>query len=727
MASPKKQAAPSLPPSSTPAHAAVDSKPVVEAADPTPTPPGTKVVPTAIPTPDSVVTLSNHDTSQSDMSTRETLQSDNSQPLAAEPTAEPVICQQVALIAEHVPESVCAIAAAESQQSSSEKHAEDHPQPDADPVSAAQSSEQPPPVETQMQNQLSTGLDKTTVPAEGKMKPNPRITQSETAAFLTDFEKVELTSDQGISDKPHPIPAPTSADKSAVELDKQTEQTQVGQEVQAADQTPSDSVGTASNAEQTDTIQNTESDTPADKNTVSELRKADAAITEDTPHYTDAIVENVSPVVPVHTESTLLDMANVSHPVALVEVKSDSHDKADIEITMWNKDFTKETAKKNIPAKAVEETIGGTTEGKNNKGIVVGKETFEEEKTSAKGESFEDERVQNSAGTDGVKADDGKAFEGEETAQKTVEKASDQNAQGQESNKAELSPGPSFTEGGKVLITDRKESESAPTFTEEIPKEETQIHKERRTNEEGLLLNMLEEEGKLIAGARTTTVLKVNNEAETAVSDPPPPEQQEKVTVKALVQGVEMVSASVRDNACKEKISQDDTQVASPNTDSITEDQHGVEKSITDGGEKQVKETAELPVKENEELDKKDDESQIVAGSTKETISASEMSTVPDNDGAGQFHVEGHLVLKTDDVSDTAFKTRDASESVASLPVAKPRISVDTVNEQDRKPRDINATEAEDKEAKVQPLGKSSEDAATEVTILTSSHRVRLY
>ncbi|XP_055367492.1 protein piccolo isoform X3 [Betta splendens] len=42
-ASPKKQPAPPPAPSSTPAYAAVDSKPVVEAADPTPAPPETKV------------------------------------------------------------------------------------------------------------------------------------------------------------------------------------------------------------------------------------------------------------------------------------------------------------------------------------------------------------------------------------------------------------------------------------------------------------------------------------------------------------------------------------------------------------------------------------------------------------------------------------------------------------------------------------------------------------
>lgn len=840
MASPQKQPAPSPAPSSTLAPAAVDSKPVVEAADLTPPSPETKVVPAPVPIPDSEVISSDHDAAHSvsvpppNNTPHETPQStDHKQPLADEPVSEPVIhAEQEAPISESVAESIPAAPAVEQQQDSSEKIAEDHPHTETDSsdtdrqtqsvsvskipaVQQLQSSSEkvteefPPPAEREMQNLLTTGLDRTTVPAEVEKEPNPRITQSEAPAILTDNEKVELTSEQlpevttnlvepkpaltsevitqEISVQPHPMPDPTATHAKEgkiieVELGKPIEETQVDQEAQEAGQTPSDSVDTAYNGEQTNAIPklNDDSVTPGIDIDVTELIKTESeaiiekpAMAEDTPHPPVEIVENMSPVVPVHTEPTPLDTANMSPLVAPVEVETKDHKKVNKENPTENTVFEKVLIEGEMAKQNVEETIKDTTGEKNDKEIVVEKETTEEiagsEKKSSNGKAFEEEGIQNSAAADRVievKADGRKAFEEEETAQKTVEKANDQKPLEEEGNKAESRPAPSSTETGNVFpVIERKESEtageSAPTSTEEIPKEETQICKEMGANEPSrseesfdetvLLLKKLEEKGKPMVEAENVaqkeeeqtpidTVLKADDKSEQAVvmSAPPAPdcEEQEKVNAKEPVQSVEMVSSSavlnetqVRDKVCEEKVFQDETQVGSHNTNSVAEDQHGVEREmlgLTDSDEKQVEKVAELPVNA-EKLDKKEDKSQPVAGKIQETISVSETSTVCNKDGTAHFHVEESLVSKTDEVSDTAFEIGGASPTVASVPVAEPEIPVLIVSKQDKKPTEKNTNIGEEEESKAHRLGEPSEDAVTEVTIVLSPSSVRLY
>lgn len=112
-------------------------------------------------------------------------------------------------------QTVSELPAAEQQQSSSEKESEDHPHPCTEIANDEQqaqsatvseipavvqhqsSSEKPTedlslPVEGETQNPLSNaGLDKTTDPAGAETEPNPEITQSEAAAPLADSKKVE--------------------------------------------------------------------------------------------------------------------------------------------------------------------------------------------------------------------------------------------------------------------------------------------------------------------------------------------------------------------------------------------------------------------------------------------------------------------------------------------------------------------------------------------------------
>lgn len=827
MASPKKQPAPA--PFSTPAPSAVDRKPVVEAADLTPPAPEPKVAHATFPKPDSVVippdcTASHFNSIPPSSPPQEIPQStENNQTLAAELVCQPVIhAQEKVPILESAPESIPAV---EQQQDNTQKIAEDFPHTETEltdddqqtcvskiPVQLQGSSESTTErqdlstfVESEMQNLLTTDLDKTTAPAEVEMEPNPKITQSEAAALLTDNEKAELTPDkllevttnlvepksaliseviaQGTPVQSDPNTDPSSAnvkDEKTVEFGKQPEETQVDEtQSTEAGETPSDRVDTGFNVEQKDIMPTLLADSvvPDVKNDAAGLIKAEpeaiiekpALVEEASPNPQVEIVDNRSTVADGHTELAPFHTGNKSPPDAPAEVETKNQEKVNKENTIEHNVFEKvliegETAKQNVPETVGGETIKGTTEKTNEKERVVEKEIIEEkagfEQKSSNGTAFEEEGAQNSAAADSmieVKASDEKAFEEEETAQQTVEKANDRKPLEEEGNKAESSPAPSSTETGNVcpVIEMRKSQtagEQALTATEEIPKEETQICKETGMNESSRseesfvetvqLLEKLEEKGKPMVESVAQkkeeqtpidTVLKAGDNSEEAAVmsalQPPDCEEQEKVDVKEPVRSVESVPSSVvRESltaVCGEQIFQDETRGGSRNTYSIAEDQHKVEKGmldLTDGDEKQLEKSAELPVKENEKLDKKEDESQPVAGNSQETISGSETSTTCDKDGTAHFDVGENEVSKTDEVS----KTRGVSVLV-SVPVAEPEIPVFVVSEQDKSPREKNTNMGEEKEAKTYPLGMSSEGAAAEVTIVLSPSSVRLH
>ncbi|KAA8580213.1 hypothetical protein FQN60_005748 [Etheostoma spectabile] len=360
MASPKKQpAAPT--PSSTPAPAALDSKPVVEAADLTPPAPDTKVVPETITTPEGGLISSHHDSSHSvpspppDSTPQETPQSqEQKQPLPAEPVTEPVIHhEQQAPISESVAESVPAFPAVEQKQNSSEKIAENSPHSDTEPSNVEQQAQSSPvssipaglqqsssenatedlspSVDSETQNlTTNTGLDKTTVPAEVETEPNPKITKSETAASLTDYEKVEpvpknlpeVTSNS-VEPKPALITEAVSQEV-PVQLDlkpdcsapnvKEEEISEVGlrkpieepqiDETTPAGQTPSGTIDTAFNVEQTDITTKPEADSvaPDVKNEVTTEIKAEPELIIEKPVFrmpdcpAVGVAENVAPI-----------------------------------------------------------------------------------------------------------------------------------------------------------------------------------------------------------------------------------------------------------------------------------------------------------------------------------------------------------------------------------------------------------------------------------------------
>ncbi|XP_040886268.1 protein piccolo [Toxotes jaculatrix] len=472
-----------------------------------------------------------------------------------------------------------------------------------------------------------------------------------------------------------------------------------------------------------------------------------------------------------------LNAADQSPSVAPVEGESRALEKANEENAVEKKEKVVtegETVKQEIHEKTGEETAENTAEEKSAEEKVVEKETIEEraiekagaENISSNGKGFEDEAVQENAAAERVteiKADEGKAFEEEAAEQNTAEKANDQKPLEEEVNKEESSLAPSSTATESVCpVIEKKESETArepaQTVTEEIPKEEIQIHKETEPGtkckpslaEESLveivsLPKKSEEKEQPTVKAETVaqkdekqapndTLLKADDESEKAavmsVLPPPDSKEQEKVGVRESEQSTDMVSSSVvisetqvRDKTCEEKLIQDETEAGSQKTNCITEEQHEVETetlAVTGSDEKQLEKVAELSIKEQEvKLDKKEGESQPVAGNIQETISLSEASTVCDKHGTTQFDVGENTISKQEEGSETAFENGGVSVSVASVPVAEPEVPVSVVSEQDKVPKEEKTNVEEKKEAKAQPLEKSSdEDAVTEVKMV---------
>ncbi|KAF3705152.1 Protein piccolo Aczonin Multidomain presynaptic cytomatrix protein [Channa argus] len=738
MTSPKKQPAPAPVPSSTPAPAAVDSKPVVKAADLTP------------PTPETKQQQNSFEKIEEGQPHPETEPSDADDQTLSAPVSEFPAVQQ--------------------EQSSSEK---------ATGLSL--------PVESEMQNLFTnTSLHETTVLAEVEIEPNLKITQSDAAAPLTNKVKVELT--EGDKNLVETKPALTSAGiehglcvwqdpmsdntgRNATmneniiesELGKPTEKAQSP----AAGQTPSERINIGFNVEQTPITTNLKADSviPDLKNdnidkvkTEPEAVLEKPALTEQLPHHPVDIVENASPVAPGNTELTAPDMVNTSPHVAPVEAETKDLAEECMENIMEKVLTEKEMVKQNISEKAGEETIQDTAENKNVKKRVVEKEEKETEGKAiekaatenklSNDKAFVEEEIQRKSAVDRaveVKADDEKAFEAGETAQKTLEKANDQKPLEEGGYIAELSPAPTSSEKGSVCpVTKRKDSESvgepAPTTTEEIPKDEAQILKEKGKNEPSHfeesfvetvpLLEMSEDKAeKEDNQTPIDKLLKAddNSDKPVVLSAPSPLncKDQEMVGVKEPVQSVEMVSSSAgigeiqaKHKVCKEKSFQYEMHVGSLNTNSIIES-HEVKREIlvlTDSDEKQTGKVAELPIKNNEEkLDEKETESQPVVGKTRETISVSEKSAVCNNDGTARFDVGEKPESEVDEVLETAFEPGGAFASVASAPVTAPKIPVSIIGEQDKCTRDKDTNMGKENEPKAQPLEKPSEDAMTEV------------
>lgn len=198
-------------------------------------------------------------------------------------------------------------------------------------------------------------------------------------------------------------------------------------------------------------------------------------------------------------------------------------------------------------------------------------------------------------------------------------------------------------------------------------------------------------------------MLKLEEKLDKAVviSGPPPLTPREQEDVEVPLRSIELASASavlsetiLRDKTCEEKRSLDEAEAGSQTTSSAAENQSEPRKN------------SELSIKDREaENDKKEDESQLVVGNSLEFISVSEASAECHKDGTLSFDVG---------VS-TASEKGELSEGPPVLvPVAKPKIQ-SVVSEQDKGSN-------EDKkimESKAKPLEKHSEEIS-KVTLVFS-------
>lgn len=601
VASPKKQPPAPVPaPSSTPAPSAVDSKPVVEAADLTPPAPEAKVAPADIPSP--ALISPDNDTKPSasvllpECTPQEIPHSEEQkQPSAAEPVSESVIHpEHEAPVLENIPPSIPAIPV-EQQQSSSEKMAEnqahsetepcdadqqtqsatvgeipavaqqqsgfdkaaeEHPQSEAELAHVDQQEQGTPateipavhqqqqnssenvtqdlsaPVESEIQNvSNNTDLEKTTAPTEVKIEPDPKITETEAAASLTDNVKVNLTPEveaNSIELKPALI-TETVSQEVPPELEPKSDSTATNEKQEkTAELEPSKPAETSQMDESQTTaevkaepgpevakpvvnssplVEAEENVTPTDK--VLELKPAetqqDLKLEAESPlalsenKQAGSGSEEVTQAKTVETKSTgnqeeppPPNPADEAPPVAATEGDIRFSEKTEQQNIVENEVsehlFVEEQiAQQKIPQRAEVETSveikamkDVATEQDAEKKAVEPIEERAIRKAGVEDESSHGERegVQNNAttvGTSEVKADKEKAFEREATKQITTEKADNQKPDEEEVNKAQSGPAPSSDSENICLVEEKKEPEITTDATSTVA--ETQIHK----------------------------------------------------------------------------------------------------------------------------------------------------------------------------------------------------------------------------------------------------------
>ncbi|KAG7225719.1 hypothetical protein INR49_012305 [Caranx melampygus] len=438
------------------------------------------------------------------------------------------------------------------------------------------------------------------------MEPNPKISQSEAAAPLTDNEKVEPTTENlpdvtATSVEPSPVLIPEAVtQEDSVHLDSKpvsdtnkeektievetcmpTEKPQIDEPQASLAVT----VNTDINVEQTDSAKKTEAEVTTEIKAEPEAVVEKPALTEAVPHPPVESVQNASPAdhhdngdvhKPDETQPKLkpepLNPTDKSAPIAPGEGETVVLEKANEEnITETKKNdevVTKgETVKQEIHEEAADKTVKDTAEEKIDREKVIEKESVEEraiekagtENKSSNGKAFEGEVVRMNVAAEGtaeVKTDRGKAFEEEATEQSRNERANDQKPPEEELNNAKSSLAPSSSE-----------TEAAQTAAKEIPQEEIQTQKETGAGancessavkesvvETVSLPEKSEDKEAQSAGqkeevqAPLDTMVKEDDKSEeaavTSAALPPDSKEQEKVTVEEPAQSVEMVSSS---------------------------------------------------------------------------------------------------------------------------------------------------------------------------------------
>lgn len=539
MASPKKQP-PSPAPLSTPA--AVDSKPVVEAANQTP--PETKVEPSSIcattpdlnPSTESIAPETPQSNEQEQIFANESGLEDINQPhldLAA-PPAEQQQSNSEKVAEDIKPEiepcdtdqqeknaTVAEILATEQHPCSTEKAAEGHPEMEMSNVEqqahsalvieipAAQqqqtSSEKAAEdlslsVEGEMQKLLTnTGLDTTAVPAEVETEPNPQITQA--AALLTENEKVEPTSEKlpevtENSDEPKPamIHEAVTHEVAPVQPDNTPANVTEKKIVQISSDVPQLQYPVASIQADTKNVDQTDISTKAEADSVTSPNVTEERITE---VISEAPVDKVDLPEPDKSQQELnpelekcVELTSVSlvseqpAPTEDSTVVDKPIDRKKEPPTHDNTDKTPPVASHEEESKAPEKiNEESKLENLTSLEVINFGETAKQTIPEGADEKTLGEMTNAAAERPAGVKTELKAPEQEATEQKTVKEAEDQRSQEYKANKAESTPALSCTKLDNICpVIEKKESVTAgelvSTVPEEMPKVEKQMHKE---------------------------------------------------------------------------------------------------------------------------------------------------------------------------------------------------------------------------------------------------------
>lgn len=526
------------------------------------------------------------------------------------------------------------------------------------------------PLESEIQNVLNnTGLEKTTAPTEVKIEPNPKITESEAAASLTDNVKVNLIPD---------------VEANSIELKPALITETVSQEVPPELEPKSDSTATNEKQENTAAV---EPSKPAETSQMDESQTTAEVKAEPVPELEKAVVsssppveaeENVSPAdkvlepkpdetqqdLKLESESPLAlsenkpsgsgseeetqartvetkptgnqeeppppNPAEEAPPVAANEgdirasEKTEQQNAAENEVSELAF-VEEELAQQKIPQRADVETsveikeMKDTATEKDAEEKAVEQEAIDEKvirKAGVEDESFHGERegVQNNAatvGTSEVKADKEKAFEKEATKENTTEKANDQKPDEEEVNKAQSGPAPASDTEKICLVEEKKEPEIITDVASTVA--ETQIQK--------LTGTMAEPSSAEKSLGETVSLSEKSEEKETPVITPESAALKEAMpkdvdtVLKAEDEGVNVVAKSEEEVIVRKSVPS--VQMASG---LITETQAGdktsEEKLIQDETET-ASQTAELIAENPEEMGK---EASALTGNNEKTL-----------------------------------------------------------------------------------------------------------
>lgn len=660
-ASPKKLL-PAPAPCSTPTT--VDSKPVVEPADPPPPAPEAKVAPLTVPEPDGVSSCS---------------------------------------VSEPLPDSQENVQSKEQKEPFAEENVSEVKQP---AQSSFETHDLSLPSEGEAENQSTkTGLDTTAAPAE--VETEPQISQievcpTENPKDEADPEKIPdiaeepspvLTTDAALQEVPpeleqisdSKVPHEDVVEKTEVEQDDQSEKTQIDNQITEEEQVEPepvrDNAGLSSTPPSPPPAPSAPSPPPAPS---PPTPPSEIAVVENVVSRCDEAQQEPKPDAAQHEESQITSeskplvsegkLQEPGPPEAPEEVK-DLRD-----ATEQNKEENKvsteeETVELEIPQR-VDEEISGEIKATEN----AAEEQTAEEKVAQHDhkeaasenepcKASEEQRVCSNATPEPaneVKAVEGKRLENEATEEETnVQKGPEEKPDGADSNGTE-----------DILQEEKEKREPEVTADEELPKDETE---------------------KMIR-TETETISMVDGD-----------EHQNRDTEESA----QMVSDVIKAKTREETLIQGGPETCSQQTDcsAASQKEAKAEEGRPERGESLIK----------------DEQGNEGASQIQETVSEAEKCSGSGQLHAPASGCWDEKMSKEGETTESNFKDGGVAAAAAVVSVAEPQILLDVANEQEIQAQEENTNSEETSGAEVQPLGKATdEEMVAEVTVAFSKGKKEL-